>query len=301
MTGPRIDHTPSRAYVAVFWLVFLTGCGAPSEVAVDNDEAKSSAAAQPQAVSAPVSTAPERPAAETPAGAVDDVEGKPAESATASNEANGGATLAGRVVWDGPPPKRRVINMTKDAECVKLHGDKPVLNEDVIVSDDGGVMNAFVYVRRGAPDIEYPVPEEPYLLDQKDCMYRPRVGGVRVGQTLLVSNSDPVTHNVRSYPIRNRAFNFGQPADTAPRERIFEQPEREVDVQCDIHPWMRAFFFIMDHPFFGVTDDAGTYTIDDLPPGEYTLAVWHEKFGKQQQKITVGDGDLGDVDFTYKP
>ena len=130
-------------------------------------------------------------------------------------------------------------------------------------------------------------------------MFRPRVQGVRVGQQLLVGNGDPVTHNVRSFPVLNQAFNFGQPPDTDPRERVFERAEREIEVQCDFHPWMHAYIFVMDHPFFSVSDDDGTYAIDGLPPGEYTLESWHEKLGKQRKTVTVGGDDLVDVNFTF--
>jgi hypothetical protein len=116
-----------------------------------------------------------------------------------------------------------------------------------------------------------------------------------------VLNSDPVTHNVRSFPVRNRAFNFGQPADSGPRDRIFDQPEREIEIQCDIHPWMHAYLFVMEHPFFAVTDDHGGYTIEGLPPGEYSLAIWHEKLGKQERQVTVADKDVAEITFTFKP
>ena len=212
-----------------------------------------------------------------------------------------GLTVRGRISLAGPPPQRSEINMTKDPTCIKLHGDKPVFSEELIVGEQGGVQNVFVYVRRGAPKMEYPVPDEVVVLDQKDCMYRPRVQGMLAGQMLRVLNNDPVTHNVRSFPIRNRAFNFGQPADSGPRERVFESPEREIEIQCDIHPWMHAYLFVMDHPFFAVTDEAGNYAITGLPEGEYSLAVWHEKLGKDQQDVTVAGADLGDVNFTFQP
>ncbi|REK11957.1 MAG: hypothetical protein DWQ37_13120 [Planctomycetota bacterium] len=215
-----------------------------------------------------------------------------------SKDASSGAKLTGKVVLEGPPPEPRVINMSKDPKCIELHDGKEVLDEAVLIGKDGGVKNAFVYVRRGAPKQDYPMPDEPAVLDQTHCAYRPRVMGMRVGQQLLVKNSDPVTHNVRSFPIFNRPFNYGQPADSEPRDRVFDRAEREIEVQCDIHPWMHAFIFVMDHPFYCVTQEDGTYEIDGLPPGEYTLALWHEKLGKQQQKIVIGEKPA-ELNFTY--
>lgn len=212
-----------------------------------------------------------------------------------------GVKLQGRVIFEGSPPPRRVIKMSKDADCVKLHGDKPTLDESAIVAQDGGIQNAFVYIRRGAPKLAYPVPKEVIQLDQQGCMYRPRVQGMLVGQTLRVLNNDPVTHNVRSIPVRNRAFNFGQPAASVARDRVFDAPEREIEIQCDIHPWMHAYLFVMDHPYFAVSAADGGFEIANLPPGEYSLAVWHEVFGKQDRPLKVAAQDLSGVVFTFKP
>jgi hypothetical protein len=221
-------------------------------------------------------------------------------SLAAAADSPAGAKLSGRVIFQGKPPARKPINMGKDAKCVAIHGDKPVLEEDLIVSSDGGLKNAFISVRRGVPKRDYPMPEQPAVLDQAGCMYRPRVQGVRVGQKMLVKNGDPVTHNVRSFPSLNKAFNFGQPPDIEPRERVFDRAEREIEVQCDFHLWMHAYIFVMEHPFFSVSNDDGTWTIEGLPPGEYGLEIWHEKLGKQRKNVTVSDGDVADVNFSYK-
>jgi hypothetical protein len=220
-------------------------------------------------------------------------------AAQTESHSTGGRTLSGRVVFRGTPPARKAINMVKDPECLKLHGDKPLMDEEILVTPGGGLQNAFVYVRN-APKMDYSVPEEPARLTQQGCMFRPRVQGVRVGQRLLIANDDRMTHNVRSFPTVNRAFNFGQPADTEPRERLFERAEREIEVQCDFHPWMHAYLFAMDHPFFSVSDADGGYAIVGLPPGDFTLEVWHEKLGKQRKTVTtLGDSELVDVNFTF--
>jgi hypothetical protein len=304
MSGAGRSHSAARASLAVVLLVLSTGCGQPSTATAPKGAAALPGQEVPARTETPrTAVAPaEIAAADTPSKAAPppagDVGNKSVENAS-SEGAVGGMRLSGRIIFQGPVPERRVVNMGKDAKCVELHGDKQVLDEELIVSNDGGVKNAFVYVRRGAPKMNYQMPELPARLDQKGCMYHPRVQGVRVGQRLLVGNDDPVTHNVRSIPALNRAFNFGQPPDTEPRERVFERAEREIEVQCDIHPWMHAYIFVMDHPFFAVSSDDGTYTIDGLSPGEYSLETWHEKLGRQRETVTVSDSDLADVSFTY--
>jgi hypothetical protein len=267
MTRSRLRYLARCAWLAAILVVLSNHCGSPSNATAAVPDETASAKTSQKA-------------------------GSPAAGATR------GVKLSGRVAYRGSPPARRVINMTKDAKCRDLHGDMPVLDEDLIVSG-GGLKNVFVRIQRGAPKINYAVPEKPAVLNQEGCMFRPRVQGVRVGQRLLIGNGDPVTHNVRSFPVLNPAFNFGQPPNTNSRERIFEKAEREIELQCDFHLWMHAYIFVMEHPFFNVSKDDGTYAIDDLPPGEYTLEAWHEKLGKQRKTVTVGADDLVDVNFSF--
>ena len=176
-----------------------------------------------------------------------------------------------------------------------------MLSEEELVSEDGEVANVFVYISSGLEDAEYPVPEEIATLDQKGCAYHPRVQGVILGQEFNLTNSDPLLHNSRSYARRNRPFNYGQPAGTKPRGRPFVRKEPAVRIKCDVHTWMVAYIFAMDHPFFAVTDDAGKFKIEGLPAGDYTLTAWHEKYGELDMEITVGETAFTGGDFTFTP
>ena len=211
--------------------------------------------------------------------------------------------VSGVALFEGPRPERRRIRLTEKggvpSDCQRLH-ENGLLDENILISADGRIANVFVYVKHGLPDEEYPVPEEPALLDQEKCMFTPRVQGVRVGQDFLMRNSDPVLHNVRSLTLRNRPFNIAQPPDSDDRERVFRTREKAVGIQCDIHSWMRAYFFVMDHPFFAVTDETGQFKIEGLPPGEYSLAAWHEEFGEREAEITVDSDGTAIADFSFR-
>lgn len=217
--------------------------------------------------------------------------------------AEDGASLVGVVKFDGPRPTRKRIQLRekggKLSDCQKLH-KAGLLDENLLVSTQGEVANVFVYVRTGLEKKSYPVPKQPAVLNQHKCMFRPRVQGVHVGQQFLMRNSDPLIHNVRSLSFKNRAFNIAQPAKTPDRERVFTKPERPIRMQCDFHPWMTAYVFVMVHPYFAVTNEKGRYKIEGLPAGEYTLAAWHEEFGEQRVKITVGATGTTEVGFSFK-
>lgn len=209
-------------------------------------------------------------------------------------------TIRGVVRWDGPRPKPAVLKTQGDPNCTAIHGDIPLLSDQEVVNDDGGVRFAFVYLEN-PPVREGTVPEEAVVLDQLGCVYTPHVLGVRVGQPLDITNSDPTIHNIRSFSRKNKAFNNAQPAGAKKRTKHFKAVEMPIKMKCDFHPWMTAYIFVMDHPFFAVTDKIGTFEIGDVPPGHYTLVSVHEKYGEQRLPVTVTDAMLTGVEFTYVP
>ena len=211
------------------------------------------------------------------------------------------ADVSGVIRFDGAQPKRPPLPLTPESR--KLYEGRPYPRDEVeLVSAKGEIQNVFVYIYKGLPtEKTYTAPKKPALLDQQRSMFRPRIQGLFVGQDFAMRNSDPIIHNVRSLSQENRPFNIAQPAGTPDRLKQFSDKEGPIELRCDYHRWMRAFIFVMEHPFFTVTDSQGRFTIKTLPPGEYTLATWHESFGKNKQIIKVGGGGLKGVTFTYKP
>ena len=219
---------------------------------------------------------------------------KPLKTKAAGNS----PAVSGVARFEGPRPKRQGLGM--DKASLKLHKSPP-LAENLLVGPDGALANVFVQVKKGVEDKEYPIPAKPAVVDQVGSIFRPRVQGVMVGQKFVLRNSDPFIHNVRSLSFRNRAFNIAQPPKTADREKVFRRKESApVLLGCDFHRWMRAYVFVMDHPYFAITDAQGRFRIEGLPAGEYTLEAWHEEFGKQQAQITVGSDGAAEADFTFQ-
>tara|TARA_Y100000588_G_scaffold115581_1_gene126625 strand:+ start:106 stop:810 length:705 start_codon:yes stop_codon:yes gene_type:complete len=211
------------------------------------------------------------------------------------------AEVSGIIKLDGPQPKRPPLPLTPESR--KLYEGKPYPRDEVeLVSPKGEIKNVFVYIRKGLPaEMSFEVPKNAALLDQKRSMFRPRVQGLFVGQNFAIRNSDPIIHNVRSLSEENRPFNIAQPAGTPDRIKRFSDKEGPIELRCDYHRWMRAYLFVMEHPFFAVTDAQGRFTIRNLPPGEYTLATWHESLGEHKLTIKVSAGGLKNANFTYKP
>lgn len=201
----------------------------------------------------------------------------------------GGGAIAGKAALEGPAPAPLMIKMDADKKCHETHGGAPVASEEVLAGEGGALKNVFVYVKDAPKSAA--VPETAAVLDQKGCAYAPRVQGVVKGQKLNILNSDPTLHNIRCIAKKNRSFNIAQPKQGDSREKSFDKPEEPVKFKCDVHAWMTAYVFVLEHPYFAVTGADGTFSIPEgLPPGEYTLTAWHEKYGKQEKKITVTEG-----------
>lgn len=215
--------------------------------------------------------------------------------------AAGVASLGGSVKLDGPAPKRTPINMAKEPTCAALHGSSPVLTEDVVTDSAGDLQNVVVYVSSGLPDSDPAPPQEPVVINQEGCSYKPHVIAMQAGQKLQIVNSDKTSHNIHPIPETNREWNKSQPAGAPAFEEVFGRAEVGIPVKCNVHAWMRAYISVFRHPFFAVTNQSGGFAIKNLPPGKYTVSAWHEKLGTVSQNIVVGAGEAKTLQFAFKP
>ena len=202
-----------------------------------------------------------------------------------------------RVAFTGSPPTPKVINMSGTAACAALHS-APVLEQSVEVNG-GRLANAVVYIKSGLGDRAFAAPSEPVVIDQKGCLYAPRVVAVMVGQPLQFRNSDQEAHNVHGRPAVANAWNFLMSRPNSTREVFFDKPEVGIPVSCDVHPWMRAYVSAFDHPYFAVTPADGTVTLRTVPPGEYVVGVWHETLGTLTQPVSVPASGSPHLQLTF--
>lgn len=208
-------------------------------------------------------------------------------------------TIAGAIRYTGPRPAKRTIDVSGDPACESAHGGK-VYDESLMVDPKGGLANAFVYIKSGLEGKTFETPATPATLDQHGCWFTPRVVGLQTNQPLSISNSDPGAHSIHPMAQVNREWNHSQQPGEAPIIRRFPKPEVMIPVKCNIHSWMRCFIGVVDHPYFAVSSPDGTFAIPNLPPGDYVLAVWHEKLGTQEAKVTVTPSSHQQVDFKFK-
>jgi len=209
-------------------------------------------------------------------------------------------TVTGTVVFEGNPPPMRPITMSADPICDAHHGDETPVSEVLVLGPGQTMGNILVRVVEGLPaDRDYPVPEEPVILDQAGCLYSPRVFTIHAGQTLRVLNPDGTLHNVNCRPKVNTPFNRAMPRTLESMEVTFDKPEDPFEFGCDVHPWMRAFCAVVDHPYVDVTGEDGVFKIEGLAPGDYTIEAWHEFLGPQIAEVTVPEDGEVVADFTF--
>jgi hypothetical protein len=207
--------------------------------------------------------------------------------------------ISGKVMFEGTAPEPELIDMGAEAACQEKYPDG-AHTEKVVVNDNGTLANVFVYVKSGLEGKSFATPSEPVVLDQQDCHYNPHILGVQTNQTIVIRNSDPFLHNIHPQPKNSRPFNIGQPKQGMETEKSFPTAEIMIPVGCDVHGWMAAFVGVVDHPYFAVTGSDGSFELPNLPPGDYTVEVWHEEYGVQEMKVTVGEKQTATADFTFR-
>jgi len=229
-----------------------------------------------------------------------DAKNKPSEPAASYFQVDSASagSIAGKIRYTGKRPERKAINMSEDPACVEAHQGR-AYDDSLVVTANGSLANAFLYIKSGLDGKRFAIPAEPATIDQRGCWFRPRILGVQVGQVFQVINSDPVTHNIHPMAQTNREWNHSQGPGDPPMERKFLRPETMIPVKCNIHSWMHAYVGVVDNPYFAVSAEDGSFAIRNLPPGTYTLAVWHEKLGTQEQQVTIAAHQAGVANFVF--
>lgn len=208
--------------------------------------------------------------------------------------ATGTVSIAGgtQVLFDGEKPeiKPLEIEASKQEGCGKVD----TRNESLILSEKGGIANVVVQVEVAGAKLV--VPEKPIVLDQKTCRFEPHVMVVPAGVTVEYHNSDDVGHNVHTFAGKNDSINKTIQPHKFETQKL--DKEDRIEIKCDIHPWMNSWLVVSSTPFYAVTDAEGAFKIEGLPAGEHKAKLWHEKLGKVDATIKVGeDGKVAPIDI----
>ncbi len=217
-------------------------------------------------------------------------------------------SLKGRLVFDGPVPTAAKIDVNKDQQFCGKFG---LVDESLVVNPkNNGLANGVIwlYVARGGekPAIHESYAKsfaEPVVADNSKCRFEPHVVTLRAGQKLVIKNSDQVGHNTKVDTFTNDPFNFTIPVG-GEIDHTFDAGERlPVQMSCSIHPWMKSWLVLQEHPYVAVTDEDGNFEIKNIPAGNWTFQFWQEKSGYLKE-TSLGSGatdNRGRAELTIKP
>jgi hypothetical protein len=230
-------------------------------------------------------------------GACDDSSSKPDPVVTPTKiDPETAGTIKGKVVFSGTPPANPKLPVGGNPEC-SVHYSAPAYDQVVTVKN-GRLQNVFVYVKTGLENHVFAWPGTAATITNEKCIYVPRVLGVQMNQPLLFANADPTDHNIHGFSTAGE-FNFTLRGKDTTQQKKFRQSDIMMKVRCDLHPWMIGYVGVVPHPFFAVTGEDGSFEFKGLPPGEYELEAWHEKYGTQVRKAKLDAKGSLDVEFGF--
>ncbi len=173
-----------------------------------------------------------------------------------------------------------------------------VANETLLVGADGRLRNAAVILRPLSGGIV--AQPKKLVLDNQHCAFTPHVQVAPRGSELLLKNSDPILHTVHARLGRETLFNVGLPKWRQVTKRLDRVGVIKID--CDVlHTWMSAVIIVTDSPYSYVSNEKGEFQMDGIPAGSYEIEIWHERLGRQLQRIFVRDNGTTDVNVVFSP
>ena len=237
-----------------------------------------------------------------------------ASSSIRAEEKENWSTLRGRVIWSGEEiPENKALDPGRDQSCCEP-GGKRFRDDWVIDPKSRGVRWVMVWLEPDPevkprqlpihPDLKE-VRNDSLIIELKNCRFQPHVHTGRLGQSLIIRNSDVVPHAVKSSesdsPIGTRLY----PAKQSFTFVKMPVSKSAIFLDCPIHPEMRGLVRFFDHPYFAVTDQEGKFEIEKVPVGKFRLKVWqesngwrggrHGRFGEVVSIEKKATNDLGEI------
>lgn len=198
-----------------------------------------------------------------------------------------GGSISGRVTLNGPAPAPEILKVDEDIEA--CGGDRP--SDALLVSDSGGIQNVVVRIDKIGSGKDWDMPVAEFTYDQKNCTFTPRVMIIKSKMAGVVLNSDSVGHNFHT--ISKGVYNINKKIQPGSKLAVTNKKIRKtglVMAKCDIHSWMGGAWWVADNPYTVLSDADGNFKLTNVPPGKYTIAIWHEKLGESSQEVEVTAG-----------
>ena len=215
-------------------------------------------------------------------------------------DVEGAASIRGRVTLSGDAPAPLQLLITKDVEICGLGYRE---RTEVDVDDTNGLRNVVVYIEEITEGKGWDRASTGDFINQEICRFQPHIQVMRRAVDIDIINSDATLHNIHAYELLGRArrslFNISQPEMGAVPQLMHPRSGNRVSLECDSHDFMQGWVFVADNPYSVVVDDSGNFELSQVPPGAYTVSVWHPKLGVQSREITISGPEGAETNFEY--
>ena len=216
-------------------------------------------------------------------------------------DVSNGGSITGKVTFTGTDPAPKNFLITKDTETCGT-GNREI---DFVKVNNGALNDAVVYLNKVPSGKAFPAELDQAVLEQEGCEFKPFLGVMKNSEKLIVQSADSVLHNIHTYEIIGRAkktvFNISQPPELKTiTKTVTLKRGTAMKLECDAHDFMHGFTFVAKNPYFAVVNDDGTFTIGDVPPGDYTIKAWHGTLGEQKSTVNVSAGGKATIDFQFQ-
>lgn len=210
-----------------------------------------------------------------------------------------GGSISGKVALAGEDQAAKIFAIAKDPEVCGT-GNREV---DYVKATGGALTDVVVYLDKVAEGKAFTGGDG--NLDQKGCEFHPFLQVMHNEGTLEVLNSDPVSHNIHTYELIGKAkrtvINVSQPKQgSVITKKIKLRKGVAMKIECDQHDFMHGFVFVARNPYYAIAGEDGSYMIDNIPAGKYTVKAWHGTLGEQKASVAVEGGKSATVDFEFK-
>ena len=222
-----------------------------------------------------------------------------------------GGTIKGKLTFEGVLPDSAIekIGISKNPDICDVDGTgyREVVWVDV---EDGALRGAFVFIDDITEGKNWPVSaDQKYVILQKGCRFRPWAQVVQPGPLTIRHDDGPtVLHNINTREmigvekgriVKRTIFNFGQPEPGDIEKQLKPRRSAFISMNCESHNFMFGFMMAPIHPYAVVVEDDGTYVIDAVPPGSYTVKAWHPTLGIQESTVTISGNQEVEANFSF--
>lgn len=222
-------------------------------------------------------------------------------------EVNNGGTLSGRVTLTGPLPRARsfhLIHAPNIQFCARISDGKGHrILHDFTVSENSGLKDTVIAlqsVKKGKP---FPTKMQVFNIDR--CHSDKYVIGVRNGENILIENKDPIRHEIVTYEINSSDY-VDQKSNKAIikktsqiRSAFVSEDTDEFLIKCNLHPFLQTRGFMVENPYYAISDAEGNFSLKDVPPGTYEVHAWHPFIPILKGTVTIQEGKDSQINFVF--